>query len=204
MMDEQTLVARAQEGDLQAFNELILAYQQLAYAVAHRILANEQAAMDATQDAFLRGYRALCQFRGGSFKAWILRITTNCCYDQLRAPRHRSAVGLDDLAEDGECSRILEDPGESPQAHADRRELDRVIQTGLNLLPDNQRITVVLSDIEGMSLKEIAAVTSVPLGTVKSRLSRGRARLAEFFQEQDRAGAHPRPDVICMAKADVM
>ena len=93
-MDEETLVALAQQGDIDAFNQLVSEYQQLAYNVAFRILGNEDKACDATQDAFLRGYRALYQFRGGSFKSWMLRIVTNSCYDQLRAQQRRPTTPI--------------------------------------------------------------------------------------------------------------
>ena len=176
-MNEKALVAEAQQGDIQAFNRLVLAYQQLAYNIAYRILGNTERAADATQDGFLRGYRALPQFRGGSFKAWILRIVTNCCYDQLRASKRRPTTPLDDLVESDEHSRIFEDPGESPEAYAERQDLNQVIQTALGTIPEDQRVVVIMSDIQGMSYEEIAQATSISLGTVKSRLSRGRAKM---------------------------
>lgn len=180
-MDEQSLVASARRGDISAFNQLVRAYQELAYNVAYRILGNEQRAMDATQDGFLRGYRAMHQFRGGSFKAWILRIVTNCCYDQLRARRRRPTTPIDDILEDQEHSTLLTDPGELPEARVERQELGQLIQAGLDALPDDQRVVVVLSDVQGMSYEEISQVTLVALGTVKSRLSRGRARLRGYL-----------------------
>jgi RNA polymerase sigma factor (sigma-70 family) len=181
VMNEEALVASARRGDISAFNHLVLAYQELAYNVAYRILGGEERAMDATQDAFLRGYRALDQFRGGSFKVWILRIVTNCCYDQLRAVQRRPTTSIDDLIENDEHSRIFEDPAELPEARVERRELDATIQAGLDTLPEDQRIVVVMSDIDGMSYEEIAQTTSVSLGTIKSRLSRGRAKLRDYL-----------------------
>jgi RNA polymerase sigma-70 factor (ECF subfamily) len=180
--DEESLVAYARKGDVNAFNRLVLAYQELAYNVAYRILGSEERAMDATQDAFLRGYRGLDQFRGGSFRVWILRIVTNCCYDQLRAGQRRPTTPLDDILEDEERSRLFEDPGEQPEAHVERQEFDRAIQVGLADLPDEQRVVLVMSDIEGMSYEEISRATSVPLGTIKSRLSRGRAKLRDYLR----------------------
>ncbi|MBC7236455.1 MAG: sigma-70 family RNA polymerase sigma factor [Chloroflexi bacterium] len=182
-MNEEALVERAQRGDVQAYNQLVLAYQQVAYNVAYRVLGDEERAMDATQDAFFKGYRALLQFRGGSFKAWILRIVINACYDQLRHRQRRPQTPLDDLIENDEHSRLFEDPADSPENVVERQEFDAVIQTALDTLPEDQRVTVIMSDIEGMSYEEIAAATSVALGTVKSRLSRGRARLRDFFRE---------------------
>lgn len=180
-MQEEDLIVAAQSGDVQAFNQLILTYQELAYNVAYRILRNEDRAADATQDGFLRGYRALDQFRGGSFKAWILRIVTNCCYDQLRVLKRRPSTPIDDLVEDDEHSTLLEAGDESPEQHVERVELDQALQMALEVLPDDQRVVLVLSDMQGLSYGEIAQVTSVSLGTVKSRLSRARAKLRDYL-----------------------
>jgi RNA polymerase sigma-70 factor (ECF subfamily) len=182
-MDEKALVAAAQQGDLEAFNQLVLQYQRLAYNVAYRILGNEDRAMDATQDAFLRGYRALYQFRGGSFKTWLLRIVTNCCYDQLRARKRRPTTPLDDLVEDDEHTRLVEDDREDLGDRMERQELGELIQTGIGTLPPDQRTVVVMSDIQQMTYAEIAEATSVSLGTVKSRLSRGRAKLRDYLMQ---------------------
>jgi RNA polymerase sigma-70 factor, ECF subfamily len=185
VMNEEAIVERAQQGDVHAYNELVLAYQQLAYNVAYRIMGNEDQAMDATQDGFLKGYRALSQFRGGSFKAWILRIITNCCYDQLRSRQRRPQTPIDDLLENEEHSLLLEDMADQPETVVERQEFDVTIQRALNLLPEDQRVTVIMSDIEGLSYEEIAAATDVALGTVKSRLSRGRNKLRAFLSEHE-------------------
>ena len=137
--------------------------------------------MDATQDASLRGFRAPHQFRGGSFKAWLLRVVTICSYDQLRVKQRRPTTPIDDLVEDDEHSTLVEDPGERPEDHVERMELGSAIQTALSLLPEEQRTVLVLSDIEGLSYEEIAEVTLVSLGTVKSRLSRARAKLRDYL-----------------------
>ncbi|MGI6380999.1 MAG: RNA polymerase sigma factor [Anaerolineae bacterium] len=184
-MNEPQLIARAQKGDLDAFNDLVFHYQDMAYNVAYRVLGNEDSASDATQDAFIKAYKALHQYRGGSFKAWLLRIVTNCCYDLLRTAQRRPSTPIDDLVEDDEHSDILENTDdESPEDWVDREELGRLIQRGIAELPPDQRTVLVLSDIEGMPYEEIAAVTSVALGTVKSRLSRARAKLREFLTER--------------------
>jgi len=180
-MDERALVVAAQRGDVQAYNHLVIAYQNLAYNVAYRILGQEEAAMDATQDAFLRGYRALSRFRGGSFKAWILRITTNCCYDQLRRRQRRPSVPIDDLVEDSEHWDMLRDSHETPEEHVERMAARQLIQAGIATLPAEQRTVLVLSDVEGLSYGEIAEVMQTSLGTVKSRLSRARAKLRDYL-----------------------
>ena len=181
MLNEERFVARAADGDVDAFNHLVVEYQQLAYNVAYRILGNEDKALDATQDAFLRGFRALYQFRGGSFRAWLLRIVTNCSYDLLRVRQRRPTTPIDDLLDDDEHSTLVEDPSEGPEDRAERMELGAAIQEALEVLPADQRTVLVLSDIEGLSYEEIAEVTLVSLGTVKSRLSRARAKLRSYL-----------------------
>lgn len=183
-MDEQALVAAARRGDTQAFNKLILIYQTLAYNVAYRTLHNEEAAADATQQAFISAFRALPRFRGGSFKAWLLRIVTNACYDHLRRQKRRPSSSLDDLLVDQDHSVMLADDTESPEDYALRQDLGQVIQNGLDELPPEQRVAVILCDIQGFSYEEIAQATGVSLGTVKSRLSRGRARLRDYLQRE--------------------
>jgi RNA polymerase sigma-70 factor (ECF subfamily) len=182
-MDEEALIAAARRGDAQAFNKLILAYQSLAYNVAYRTLHDPDDAADATQKAFISAYRALPRFRGGSFKAWLLRIVTNACFDDIRRRKRRPASSLDDMAVEPDHSAALTDEHESPEERAMRQDLGRAIQAGLDELPDHQRVTLVLSDIQGLSYEEIAEVTGVSLGTVKSRLSRGRSRLRDYLQQ---------------------
>jgi len=184
-MDEQNLIAAARRGDTQAFNKLVLTYQTLVYNVAYRMLRNPDAATDATQEAFISAFRALHGFRGGSFKAWLLRIVTNACYDQFRVAKRRPTSSLDDMPVDPDHSAILIDHAESPEDHAVRRDLGHAIQNGLEGLPAEQKLAVILSDIQGFSYAEIAQVTGVSLGTVKSRLSRGRARLRNYLQRQE-------------------
>ncbi len=182
-MDDKHLVMAARRGELAAFNQLVLHYQSVAYNVAFRIMGDAEAAADATQDAFLKAYRALDGFRGESFKAWLLRIVTNTCYDHLRARQRRPSTGLEDMTEDVEHTWRLAEVGESPDEYAERVELNRVLQWALAQLPPEQRTVVVLSDIEGLSYEEIAVVMNVRLGTVKSRLSRARARLRDLLQQ---------------------
>lgn len=184
-MDEQALAAAAQQGDLGAFNQLVIHYQKLAYHVAYRILSDADAAADATQDAFLRAFRAIGQYRGGSFKAWILRIVTNTCYDQLRAKQRRPTASLEALlVSDLVPTPSFVDQAESPEAYAERQELSQAIQAGINTLPPDQRIALTLCDVAGMSYQEIAKATRVSLGTVKSRISRARAKLRSYLLAQ--------------------
>lgn len=180
-MDEAALVAAAKEGDREAFNRLVTHYQSLAYNVAYRIVGDREAAADATQDAFLSAYRALSRFRGGSFRSWLLRIVTNACYDQLRAKKRRPTTSLD-ADPDLDWDEWTVDDGELPEGYAERQDLGRVIQRALDALPPEQRTVVVLSDIQGLSYNEIADSLGVSMGTVKSRLNRGRRKMRDLLQ----------------------
>ncbi len=183
-MDEQALIASARKGDIRAFNQLVMLYQSMVYNLAYRILSEPDAAADATQDAFLSAYKAIRRFRGGSFKAWLLRIVTNACYDQLRIKQRRPTSSLDDLPVEADHTSYLRDPDEQPDEFVERQELNRVIQAGISILPAEQRVVLVLSDVQGFSYKEIAQITGISLGTVKSRLSRGRAKVRDHLLAQ--------------------
>jgi RNA polymerase sigma-70 factor (ECF subfamily) len=184
--DEQALIAAAQGGSLPAFNQLILHYQGLAYNVAYRLLGDADSAADATQDGFIKAFQKLDQYRGGSFKAWMLRIVTNTCYDTLRARRRRptSSLDPDDEDSDTEHDARLQDTAERPDAYVLRQELAAAIQAAIRLLPPDQRTALVLADIEGLDYQEIAEATNSALGTVKSRLSRARAKMRDMLMAQ--------------------
>ncbi len=180
-MDEQSIIARALEGEVNAFNQLVLKYQNLAYSVAYRILQEESASADAVQDSFIKAYRALATFQGGNFKSWLTRIVVNTCYDLLRARQRRATDSLDDLPAEAEYLPHLVDHAEGPEAHAERMELNQLIEYGIRALPIEQRTALVLCDIHGYAYEEIAEITSLPIGTVKSRISRARTRLRDFL-----------------------
>jgi len=183
--DELKMVEYALEGDLDAFNRLVMEYQDLAYNVAYRVLGERTAAEDAVQDAFISAFRKLKSFRGGSFKAWLLRIVTNACYDELRRQKRRPMVPLqpaDADDEEIESPSWLEDPGETPEETALREELSEAIQNCLNSLDHDFRIVVVLVDIQGMDYTEAAETAKTPLGTIKSRLARARVRLQDCLR----------------------
>jgi len=180
-VDEKTLVASARRGDTRAFNELVSHYQDMVYNVSYRILGDAEAAADASQDAFLSAYQAVDRFKGGSFKAWLLRIATNACYDQLRVKKRRPTSSLEALYTDSHASSHFINGRETPEEHTLRQELGQTIQLGISTLAPDQRVTLVLSDVQGLSYKEIAQVTGVSVGTVKSRLSRARASLRDYL-----------------------
>ena len=182
--EERRLVEVAQRGDVASFNELVRLFEGRVYNLCYRMLGDPDSAADAAQDAFLAAFRNLASFRGGSFRSWMLRIATNTCYDVLRVRKRRPSVSLDIEADDESASSPLQiaDTAESPDDFAQRRELAAAIQQGLTALPDEQRIVLILSDIQGLAYEEIAQITNSNLGTVKSRLSRGRARLREVLK----------------------
>jgi RNA polymerase sigma-70 factor (ECF subfamily) len=181
-MDEAALIEQAKKGDVTAYNRLVLHYQQSVYNVAYRIMGERQSAEDVTQESFIAAYQSLQSFRDGSFKAWLLRIATNRCYDELRKYKRRPQSSLDDLAEENESFTFLRDPAEGPEAQQLRLELIRAIERCLQGLPDDQRVTAVLCDVEGYDYNEIAHITRVSLGTVKSRMSRARTKLRDCLQ----------------------
>jgi RNA polymerase sigma-70 factor (ECF subfamily) len=176
-IDESVLIQAAQSGDLAAFNQLVTIYQAQAYNVAYRLLSEPDAAADAVQESFLKIYRRIDQYRGGSFRAWVLRIVTNSCYDSLRARKRHSVCPLDSDTLPSDRDPRLTDLRSSPHDHAVRRELRSQITRAIAQLPPEQRAVLVMCDIEGFQYHEVAGMTGVSLGTVKSRLSRARAKV---------------------------
>jgi len=184
-MDELALIHSAQGGDLEAFNTLVLAHQDALFNTALRILGDEDRAADATQEAFLSAFRGLNGYRGGSFKAWLMRTVTNACYDDLRRQKRRPTTPLEPEMGDGEemdSPRWLADPSLSPEQQLEADELEHAIQHCLENLPTDFRVAVVMADIQGLDYSEVALASRVPLGTIKSRLARARLRLRECLQ----------------------
>jgi RNA polymerase sigma-70 factor (ECF subfamily) len=177
--DEAGVVARAVAGDRVAFARLVEHYQSACYGLAWRLIGNPDLAADATQDAFVHAYDAIGRFRGGVFRSWLLRITANASYDILRRNQRRPTSALPD-ADEGEAE--LPDPAApNPVVEAGRAELYRHLDEALRRLPEDQRAAVVLCDVYGMDYAEVADMTSSALGTVKSRIHRGRLRLRELL-----------------------
>lgn len=184
-MNEPALIQDAQHGDLDAFNTLVLHYQDMVFNTALRILGDEDAASDASQEAFISAFRAINSYRGGSFKAWLLRTVTNACYDELRRQKRRPTTPLEPETDDGDemdSPRWLADPNLTPEQQNDADELEHAIQHCLDNLPTDFRAVVVMADIEGLDYTEVAKAVHVPLGTIKSRLARARLRLRECLQ----------------------
>ncbi|MBN1487634.1 MAG: sigma-70 family RNA polymerase sigma factor [Anaerolineae bacterium] len=182
--DEERLVEAAKKGNLEAFNELILHYQNQVYNLAYHIMHDGPAADDATQQAFISAYRALRRFRGGSFRAWLLRIVTNACYDALRRRKLHPTVSWDDFGDlDEEANPHLVDESESPEAAVQREELSKFLDYTLASLSEPHRLVIVLVDRLGLSYEEAAQTMNIRVGTVKSRLYRARAEMRDLLLE---------------------
>jgi RNA polymerase sigma-70 factor (ECF subfamily) len=188
--EDDTLVARSQRGEVAAFNLLVARYQDVAYALAYRMLGDAEAAADVTQDGFVAAFRAIRTFRGGPFRAWLLRIISNGCHDYWRAQKRRPTLSLDALTSEdpegdpphGPMGLLAASATWDPEKTALRGELIELIQRALLGLPAEQRLAVVLSDVQGFAYDEIALIMATSLGTVKSRIARGRAHLRDALQ----------------------
>lgn len=181
--DEPALIAVAQRGDLDAFNTLVLRYQNIVYSVAYRIMGDPQSADDAAQEAFIIAFRRLSTFRGGNFRSWLLRIATNQCYDELRRLKRRPATPLEELPNaESDDGPVLPDDADTPEEVAQQNELRHAIAQCIQALGDDQRLVMMLSDVDGLSYQEIADSLGANLGTIKSRLSRARAAVRDCLQ----------------------
>jgi RNA polymerase sigma-70 factor (ECF subfamily) len=187
--DEALLIARSQSGDVNAFNQLVLHYQQTVYNVILRMLGDRDTAADVAQETFIAAYRAIQSFRGGSsFRAWLLRIATNQACDHWRRTNRHPVDSLDSIMDEGELhgiglpgTLVTTEQAANPEEFLLNQELQVLIQKGLQELPLDQRVAVVLCDVQGLSYEEIAASTQTSLGTVRSRIARGRARLRNYL-----------------------
>lgn len=180
---DDLLVQASQRGELTSFNVLIERYQRQVYNVALRLLGNPTEAEDVTQETFLSAYQHIQSFRGGIFRAWLLRIATNACHDVSRRSMRRPASSLDAYLEGETVPRDIPGHEVDPEEIALQREQQQTLAVLFLKLPEEQRAVLVLSDIQGLSYEEIAQATGEALGTVKSRLSRGRARMRDLLLE---------------------
>lgn len=186
---DERLVANAQRGELASFNSLVVRHERAVFNVCLRLLRDAASAEDATQDTFVRAWTSLDQYRGGLFRPWLLRIASNRCYDILRARGRRPADSLD--AEPYEIepewtSQAV--PSEHPETYAARTELSFHLERALASLPEDQRLAVILADVQGYGYEEVATITGVAIGTVKSRISRARGRLRQMLRDDPTTG----------------
>jgi RNA polymerase sigma-70 factor (ECF subfamily) len=187
--DQAGLICSAQQGNLDSFNQLVLLYQDMAYHQAYRMLGDSQSADDAVQEAFISAYRNLRSFRGGSFRAWLSRIVTNICYDELRRRRSRPISPFelqDSFGEEIESPEWAADNGDTPEEQLLRAELGATLERCLELLPLGHRAVLVMVDILGFEYAEAAGALGLPIGTVKSRLARARTQMRALLASADK------------------
>jgi RNA polymerase sigma-70 factor, ECF subfamily len=183
--DEETLILRAANGDLDAFNELVLKYQDMTYNHANSLTGDAALAEDAAQESFIKAFQAIKSFRGGSFRSWLLRIVTNSVYDRLRRAARHAAQPLfpeDEHGEEIESAAWLADPKASVQHIVEEQEFSREIYRMLDDLPDVYRSVIHLIDVQELGYEEAAQALQLPLGTVKSRLARARMQMQKKLQ----------------------
>lgn len=184
-MEMSDVIQAARLGDDFAFSQLVEHYRSAAHRVAEQILRTEEAAADAVQEALIKAHRALPRFQDGNFRSWLLRIVTNTCYDHLRCQKRRLSVSLDDMAErsgfDLQSEHANEE--ENPEAVVVQRESMDFLLTAIDELPPWHRNVVLIVDVHGYDYAEAAELLNLPLGTVKSRLSRARAALRNHLVE---------------------
>lgn len=191
---EISLLNNAAQGDLDAFNQLVLEYQSLAFNQAYALLGDPALAEDATQDGFIRAFQNLGSFRGGSFRAWLLRIVTNTAYDFLRRKKRHPTEPLfpeNEYGEEIESPVWLTDPGPSVEASVEEREFSNTLRQILDGLPEIYRSVITLVDLNELDYSEVAAILNVPIGTVKSRLARARLQVKEKLKDSS-TGKHSR------------
>jgi RNA polymerase sigma-70 factor (ECF subfamily) len=176
------LIERARDGDLDSFNDLVVLYQDSLFALVVRMVPDRDQASDCVQEAFFSAYRNLASFRGGSVKSWLNRICVNAAMDTQRARKRRPVTPYPEL--DDESWQPPAGPEADPERTALDAERTRVLAGALAGITDDQRAAIVLFDVEGYDYGEIAEMTGVSLGTVKSRIHRG--RLALRAQLEDR------------------
>ena len=197
--EELRLIRRVQAGETDAFEDLVRAHEKTVYNLALRMTGNPQDAEDMAQEAFLKAYRSLPEFRGESkFSVWLYRIVSNLCLDLLRARKRRPTQSMTLQDDEGEENQ-LEIPDEhfSPEKLLDRRLTRESVQRGLDALPDDARQILLLREIRGMSYEEIAETLGLEPGTVKSRIFRARKRLCAFLMQDGNL-----PDALASKHAD--
>ena len=201
-LDEHTLVQQAIHEDLEAFNQLVLAYQDMAYNYAYFLLGDRDSAEDATQAGFVRAFQNIKAFHGVSFRSWLMKIVANSSYDILRRSyRHptQPLYPLDENGEEIESASWLADPAPSVQHQVEQNELFQEIYQILEKLPEAYRTVLTLIDIQELDYLEAAEALNVPIGTVKSRLARARLRMKEALKARASYGRDINDANLCLA-----
>ncbi len=184
---ERLLIKSSKSGDIQSFEELISIYEKKAYNIALRIMGNEEDAKDMTQEAFVRIFKSIANFKEQSaFSTWMYRIVTNVCLDEMRKRKNEKLISIDSgfETEDGEIKLELKSNSETPEEAYHRKENKQVIVGAINELNDEYKSVIVLRDVQGFSYEEIASILSCSIGTVKSRINRGRNLLKDKLKSR--------------------
>jgi len=185
-MDESILIRNAKKGDVDAFNQLVLTYQEQVFNLTYRMLNDEMSAEDATQNTFINAFQHIKSFRGGSFRAWILRIAANNSYDELRRKKRKPTQPLTvtdfESGEEMDDPIWLEDDRDLPEEHILKKELEKAIQRCIDQLPKTFRAVVILVDIQGFGYQEASRIAGSPIGTIRSRLARARLQVQGCLQ----------------------
>jgi RNA polymerase sigma-70 factor, ECF subfamily len=184
---EKRIIERCKEGDLAAFNELVLRYEKQVYNLAFRLTGSYDDANDVASDTFVRIFNSIGKFRGDSaFSTWLYRIATNVYLDTRKRRSAHPNLSLEEYLEmeEGSMDRQIEDRGPGPQNKVEERERHERLMIAINKLPDFQRVIIALYHIQELPYEEIAEILNMPLGTVKSRLNRARRALREILEGQ--------------------
>jgi RNA polymerase sigma-70 factor (ECF subfamily) len=184
---EDTLVKQAMKGSLEAFNKLVLTYQDLAYHQAYFLLGDCALAEDATQESFIKAFQGMKKFRGGSFRAWLLTIVTHSAYDIRRQSKRHPTLPLfpeDDDGDEMESPAWLADSAPSVQNIVEQNELSKILYRKVDELPEAYRSVITLIDLYEFDYKEAASALGIPVGTVKRRLARARLQMASSMREE--------------------
>lgn len=185
-MVETDLIDASLQGDLDAFNRLVLEYQDVVFRQARYWVNDEEIAADITQETFIKAFQNLKNFRGGSFRAWLLRTATHAAIDELRRRKRRPTISIDYEDDDGmdrEFAGWMADPEPLPEEIAERGQLQEAVQTILEQVKPVYRAAVVLVDLQGLNYEEASDALGVPVGTLKSRLARGRLMMRELIEK---------------------
>lgn len=186
--NESALIHKAAAGDPNAFNRLMENHEQRMYAAALRMCGNREDAQDCMVEAMMRIYRAIGSFKGDSaFSTWAYRITINTCLDELRRRKKKQSASVDELLESGWSPR---DPGMTPEQQLISRDAQSALNEAIRQLPEDMRAAIILRDIRGYSYEEISGILSVNVGTIKSRISRGREKLRSIIQKNPELFGH--------------
>ncbi len=184
---EKILLAKARKGDVDAFEMLIKGHEKKAFNIAYRFLKNPEDAEDITQEAFIRAFNNIKKFKGqSSFSTWLYRIITNTCIDFVRTRQNKLTESIDKSVQYNGDEMELQIPTDknNPETILEQNEITGLMQKMLNKLPDDQKLALILRDIQGFSYDEISQITDVSLGTVKSRINRARLALKELILEK--------------------